>query len=115
MTPGRMDRSVWCCVQTVHLGWVRFLSVISAQARACSVAEEGDGVPCDIRFHEVALHCSQVKLSNQPDGYEFSIKTPVTPSRWDDYDTVIADCPFLLFSAHVLLFLHLCMQQSGQC
>ncbi|BDA45969.1 probable UDP-N-acetylglucosamine-peptide N-acetylglucosam at N-terminal half [Coccomyxa sp. Obi] len=31
-----------------------------------------------------------VKLRNQPDAYEFSIKTPVTPSRWDDYDTELS-------------------------
>ena len=30
----------------------------------------------------------QVKLQDQPDGYEFSIKTPVTPARWQDYDEV---------------------------
>jgi hypothetical protein len=24
----------------------------------------------------------------QPDAYEFSIRTPVTPARWDDYDEV---------------------------
>ncbi|KAK9817959.1 hypothetical protein WJX72_004923 [[Myrmecia] bisecta] len=27
-----------------------------------------------------------VKLRNQPDAYEFSIRTPVTPPRWQDYD-----------------------------
>ena len=31
----------------------------------------------------------------QPDAYEFSIKTPVTPVRWADYDAVRACCkPF---------------------
>lgn len=30
----------------------------------------------------------QVKMREQPDAYEFSIKTPVTPARWEDYDTV---------------------------
>ena len=33
--------------------------------------------------------CVQVKLRDQPDGYEFSIKTPVTPPRWQDYDKVM--------------------------
>ena len=30
----------------------------------------------------------QVKLQDQTDGYEFSIKTPVTPARWQDYNEV---------------------------
>lgn len=29
-----------------------------------------------------------MKLRDQPDGYEFSIKTPVTPPRWQDYHEV---------------------------
>ena len=27
-------------------------------------------------------------MPSQPDSYEFSIKTPVTPVRWADYDAV---------------------------
>jgi len=27
-----------------------------------------------------------VKVPNQPDGFEFSIRTPVTPPRWEDFD-----------------------------
>lgn len=27
-----------------------------------------------------------VKVPNQPDAYEFSIRTPVTPSRWKEFD-----------------------------
>jgi hypothetical protein len=27
-----------------------------------------------------------VRVPNQPDGYEFSIRTPVTPPRWKDFD-----------------------------
>jgi hypothetical protein len=34
----------------------------------------------------------QVKMQEQPDAYEFSIKTPVTPARWEDYDTVRSFC-----------------------
>ena len=30
----------------------------------------------------------QVRMPGQPDSYEFSIKTPVTPVRWADYDAV---------------------------
>jgi hypothetical protein len=27
-----------------------------------------------------------VQVPNQPDAYEFSIRTPVTPPRWKDFD-----------------------------
>ena len=27
-----------------------------------------------------------VRVPNQPDAYEFSIRTPVTPPRWKDFD-----------------------------
>ena len=27
-----------------------------------------------------------------PDGHEFSIRTPVTPPRWHDFDTELAAC-----------------------
>lgn len=27
-----------------------------------------------------------VKVPHQPDAYEFSIRTPVTPPRWQEYD-----------------------------
>lgn len=30
----------------------------------------------------------QVKLQDQPDAYDFSIRTPVTPARWKVYDQV---------------------------
>lgn len=29
-----------------------------------------------------------VKVPSQPDAYEFSIRTPVTPPRWKDFDQV---------------------------
>jgi hypothetical protein len=29
---------------------------------------------------------TMVKVPQQPDAYEFSIRTPVTPSRWEDFD-----------------------------
>lgn len=29
---------------------------------------------------------SIVQVPNQPDAYEFSIRTPVTPPRWKDFD-----------------------------
>ena len=29
-----------------------------------------------------------VKVPNQPDAYEFSIRTPVTPPRWADFEQV---------------------------
>lgn len=29
---------------------------------------------------------TKAKRQRQPDAYEFSIRTPVTPARWDDYD-----------------------------
>lgn len=28
-----------------------------------------------------------VKIPNQPDAFEFSIRTPVTPSRWEQFET----------------------------
>ena len=34
-----------------------------------------------------------VHLPNQPgDSYEFSIRTPVTPPRWQDFDQVTLAC-----------------------
>jgi hypothetical protein len=30
----------------------------------------------------------QVKVPDQPEGVEFSIRTPVTPQRWADFDEV---------------------------
>jgi hypothetical protein len=33
---------------------------------------------------------AQVRMPAQPDAYEFSIKTPVTPARWAEYDAVRA-------------------------
>ena len=30
----------------------------------------------------------QVKLTDQPNAYDFSIRTPVTPARWAVYDLV---------------------------
>jgi hypothetical protein len=29
---------------------------------------------------------TMVKVPQQPDAYEFSIRTPVTPPRWEDFD-----------------------------
>ena len=31
-----------------------------------------------------------VKVPHQPDAYEFSIRTPVTPPRWKDFEQVLA-------------------------
>lgn len=31
-----------------------------------------------------------VKVPTQPDAFEFSIRTPVTPPRWKDFDQVMA-------------------------
>lgn len=33
-----------------------------------------------------------VKVPNQPDAYEFSIRTPVTPPRWQDFDVELEAC-----------------------
>ena len=33
-----------------------------------------------------------VKVPSQPDAYEFSIRTPVTPPRWRDFDQVPCAC-----------------------
>ena len=33
---------------------------------------------------------AQVKVQNQQHGYEFSIRTPVTPARWKQFDEVRA-------------------------
>jgi hypothetical protein len=33
-----------------------------------------------------------VKVPSQPDAYEFSIRTPVTPPRWKDFDQVPCAC-----------------------
>ena len=35
---------------------------------------------------------AQVKMTDQPDAYDFSIRTPVTPARWKLYDKVPACC-----------------------
>ncbi len=43
-----------------------------------------------------------VKVPNQPDAYEFSIRTPVTPPRWKDFEQVSLDCISRL--AHSKLF-----------
>ncbi|KAI3429879.1 hypothetical protein D9Q98_010190 [Chlorella vulgaris] len=40
----------------------------------------GNGVP------GAAPVTTKAKRQRQPDAYEFSIRTPVTPARWDDYD-----------------------------
>ena len=40
-----------------------------------------------------------VKVPSQPDAYEFSIRTPVTPPRWKDFDQVS-----LLHHGHERLF-----------
>ena len=37
-----------------------------------------------------------VKVPNQPDAYEFSIRTPVTPPRWADFEQVNMPGCFLL-------------------
>jgi hypothetical protein len=33
-----------------------------------------------------------VKVPNQPAAHEFSIRTPVTPPRWKDFDQVSQGC-----------------------
>jgi hypothetical protein len=50
-----------------------------------------------------------VRLEGQPDSYEFSIRTPVTPSRWSDYDQVRSQA--CLCDVHVLL-MHSCTASS---
>ncbi len=35
---------------------------------------------------KVCVRGCGVQVPNQPDGYEFSIRTPVTPPRWADFD-----------------------------
>ena len=39
-----------------------------------------------------------VRVPKQPEAYEFSIRTPVTPPRWKDFDQVGPPC-----LSHVLL------------
>lgn len=35
-----------------------------------------------------------VKVPHQADAYEFSIRTPVTPPRWKDFEQVLASLTF---------------------
>ena len=41
-----------------------------------------------------------VKVPSQPDAYEFSIRTPVTPPRWTDFDEVTASCHVSALASH---------------
>ena len=40
--------------------------------------------------HAVACNTQVVRLHDMPDGYEVSIRTPVTPPRWEDFNEVRA-------------------------
>lgn len=54
------------------------------------------------------------KSKEVPDGHEFSIRTPVTPPRWDDFDKELtqgfeAICSAALDNGpHLVLATHLC-------
>ena len=39
--------------------------------------------------------------SHQPDAYEFSIRTPVTPIRWKDFDSELGLCWDAIMDAHI--------------
>lgn len=39
-----------------------------------------------------------VKVPTQPDAFEFSIRTPVTPPRWKDFDQVMSLIFVMLWS-----------------
>ena len=43
----------------------------------------------------------QVRMPGQPDSYEFSIKTPVTPVRWADYDAVTSRSCWLVLASGI--------------
>lgn len=40
-----------------------------------------------------------VKVPTQPDAFEFSIRTPVTPPRWKDFDQVMTLISLKLLSS----------------
>ena len=40
-----------------------------------------------------------VKVPTQPDAFEFSIRTPVTPPRWKDFDQVATMMTLMLSSS----------------
>lgn len=50
---------------------------INPQSRVATVQQ---------RSHALLAACLQLQVPNQPDAYEFSIRTPVTPPRWKDFD-----------------------------
>jgi hypothetical protein len=39
-----------------------------------------------VQADSCALIVVLLQVPNQPDAYEFSIRTPVTPPRWKDFD-----------------------------
>lgn len=45
-----------------------------------------NGVPGEVPVSGVPAQGEGAKPRPQPDAYEFSIRTPVTPARWRDYD-----------------------------
>ena len=47
-----------------------------------------NGVPGEAPVSGVPPPGEAPKPRPQPDSYEFSIRTPVTPARWRDYDEV---------------------------
>jgi hypothetical protein len=54
---------------------------------------------------ERTCHPQVVRLHDMPDGYEVSIRTPVTPPRWEDFNEVRAPA---CKPAVPALRLHLC-------
>lgn len=45
-----------------------------------------------------------VQVPSEPDAYEFSIRTPVTPPRWRDFEQVTRLCPGMLYADLLILF-----------
>lgn len=48
---------------------------------------------------------TMVKVPTQPDAYEFSIRTPVTPPRWKDFDQVTALILLMLLTSRQAKYL----------
>lgn len=72
------------------------LTVVSMCKQAAAPEEQAQPVAFrlgnGVRGAEVAQggEAAPPKPRPQPDAYEFSIRTPVTPARWDDYDQELA-------------------------